>query len=191
MFLIKKQKMYKSIFRLFFLFFIFISKEFLVLNEEVLVLISFSIFLFLIINYAKASINDSLNLKLEEINNEFDFYKNLQKQTIYYLINFYKKQILLAQNVKKILVFNLEQLYFIEIYSSNLWVNGVKLNFEDKLKKLVNYELQKNIYVQNFYLSNLRFFFNEKYILLKKFANFNSKVQKLIVLKSLNKFKNL
>lgn len=182
---------YNLIFQLILLVFIFISKEFIVFNEEVLVLVSFFIFIFLIINYAKSSINESLNSKLEEIKNEFDFYKNLQKQTVSYLINYHKKQTLLVGNIKKILLFSKEELNFIENCYSILWRNKVKLNFEDKLKKLVNCESQKNIFIQSFYLSNLNNFFITKYNILLKFAVFNKKVRKNIILKSLENFKNL
>ena len=88
---------YNLIFQLILLFLIFISKEFIVFNEEILVLLAFFIFIFLVINYAKSAINESLNEKLEHIKNEFNFYKNLQKQTISYLIGYHKKQILPRQ----------------------------------------------------------------------------------------------
>lgn len=182
---------YNLIFQLVLLVFIFISKEFIVFNEEVLVLVAFFIFIFLIINYAKASINESLKSKLEEIRNEFDFYKNLQKQTVSYLINYHKKQTLLVENIKKILVFSKEELKFIESCYTILWRNKVKLNFEEKLKKLVNCESQKNAFIQAFYLSNLNDFFITRYQLLLKFAVFNKKIRKNIILKSLSNFKNL
>jgi hypothetical protein len=182
---------YNLIFRLFLLVFVFVSKEFIVFNEEILVLLAFSLFIFLIINYAKDSINESLNSKLKEIQNEFEFYKNLQKQTVSYLINYHKKQTLLVKNVKKILIFSKSELKFIENCFSIFWHNKVKSNFEDKLKKLVNCESQKNMFMQDFYLSNLNNFFLTKYELLLKFVTFNRKIRKNIILKSLSNFKNL
>lgn len=182
---------YNLIFQISLLVFVFISKEFIVFNEEVLVLLAFFTFIFLVINYAKESINESLNSKLEEIKNEFDFYKNLQKQTVSYLINYHKKQTLLVDNVKKILIFSKTELQFIENCFSVLWKNKVKANFEDKLRKLANCESQKNSFIQDFYLSNLHSFFVSKYELLSKLANSNNKIRKNIILKSLNDFKNL
>lgn len=182
---------YNLIFQSLLLIFVFISKEFIVFNEEVLVLLSFFIFIFLVINYGKESINESLNSKLEEIKNEFDFYKNLRKQTISYLVNYHKKQISLVDNVRKILEFNKMELKVIESCFSVLWDNKIKVNFEDKLKKVLNCESQKNVFIQNFYLSNLNDFFASKYSLLLKFAIFNKGVRKSIILKSFEQFKNL
>ena len=182
---------YNLIFQLTLLVLVFISKEFIVFNEEILVLVAFFIFISLIINFAKSSINDSLNSKLEEIKNEFDFYKNLQKQTISYLINFHKKQALLAKNVQKILSFSIEQLKFVESCFDIFWYNRIKINFEDKLKKLINCESQKNTFIQNFYLINLSYFFNEKYNFLSKSNQISKKIRKTIVLKSLDRLKSL
>jgi hypothetical protein len=164
---------------------VFISKELVVFNEEVLVLLSFFIFIFLIINYAKSSINESLNSKLEEIKNEFDFYKNLQKQTVSYLINYHKKQTLLVENVKRILAFSLVELKFTENCFSISWCNKVRSNFEDKSKKLINCESQKNLFIQNFYLLDLTKFLSTKYKLLVQFEKFHIKVRTNIVLASL------
>ena len=182
---------YNLIFQLILLFLIFISKEFIVFNEEILVLLAFFIFIFLVINYAKSSINESLNDKLEQIKNEFDFYKNLQKQTISYLIGYHKKQTLLVDNIKKILFFSKEELKYIEKSYVFFWSNKLRTNFEDMLKKIVSCEFQKNIFIQNFYVLNLSKFFIFKYEILVKFVIFNKKVRKNIVLKSLNFFKNL
>nr|NP_066455.1 hypothetical protein RhsaoMp02 [Rhodomonas salina]AAG17726.1 unknown [Rhodomonas salina] len=182
---------YSLIFQFSLLIFVFISKEFIVFNEEVLVLLSFFIFIFLVINYGKDSINESLNSKLEEIKNEFDFYKNLQKQTISYLINYHKKQVLLVNNVKKILEFSKLELKIVENYFNILGRNKTKLNFEDKLKKIVNCESQKNVFIQDFYLSNLNNFFITKYGTLLKFEIFNKSIRRNIILRSLDNFKNL
>ena len=182
---------YNLIFQLTLFFLVFISKEFIVFNEEILVLLAFFIFIFLIINYGKSAINESLNEKLEQIKNEFNFYKSLQKQTISYLINYHKKQTFLVENIKKILFFSKQELKFLEKTYTFFWDNKLKLIFEDKLKKISSCEFQKNIFIQNFYVLNLNKFFISKYQILKKFAIFDKKIKKNIVLKSLNFFKNL
>ena len=55
-----------------------LSKEFLVFNEEVLVLLAFSIFIYLLVNYAGEMIASELDSRKIKIKEEFDLYKNLQ-----------------------------------------------------------------------------------------------------------------
>ena len=55
-----------------------LSKEFLVFNEEVLVLLAFSIFIYLLVNYAGEMISSELDARKIKIKEEFDLYKNLQ-----------------------------------------------------------------------------------------------------------------
>ena len=55
-----------------------LSKEFLVFNEEVLVLLAFAIFIYLLVNYGGEMIASELDARKEKIKEEFDLYKNLQ-----------------------------------------------------------------------------------------------------------------
>jgi len=59
------------------------SKEFLVFNEEVLVLLAFVIFIYLIVTYGGEVIGGELDLRKEKIKEEFDLYKNLQEKNFY------------------------------------------------------------------------------------------------------------
>ena len=63
-----------------------LSKEFLVFNEEVLVLLAFSIFIYLLVNYAGEMIASELDSRKIKIKEEFDLYKNLQEKTFTLLI---------------------------------------------------------------------------------------------------------
>jgi len=67
------------------------SKEFLVFNEEVLVLLAFVIFIYLIVTYGGEVIGGELDLRKEKIKEEFDLYKNLQEKTFTHLISYHKK----------------------------------------------------------------------------------------------------
>nr|YP_009476679.1 ATP synthase F0 subunit 4 [Storeatula sp. CCMP1868]AVM81172.1 ATP synthase F0 subunit 4 [Storeatula sp. CCMP1868] len=188
---------YNLVFKFALIFFILISKEFIVFNEEVLVLLAFLVFIFLVIKFVKNSINDSLNEKLEIIRKEFEFYKNLQKQTISYLINYHLKQISLVKNMKTILNLGNMELNYTKDYFSLFWFNKVKVNFEEKTKKLTSFEFQKNLFIQSFYVSNLVNALIIEYSLLNQFittVKLNShtkKLKKSIITKSLNVFNNL
>ena len=180
---------YKLIFTSFLFFFVFVSKEFLVFNEEILVLFAFFLFIFLVINFCKVLINDSLNFKIEVIKGEFDFYKNLQKQTVLYLINYYKKQILLSKSLTKILSLAKNEIEIIHLCFKKLWRNKIKINFEEKLKKLISCESQKNLFIQSFYSTSLFDFFVEKYVVFSEFSLFERQLKKKIISESLLFFK--
>ena len=51
-----------------------LSKEFLVFNEEVLVLLAFSIFIYLLVNYACEMISSELYARKIKIKEDFDLY---------------------------------------------------------------------------------------------------------------------
>ena len=180
---------YKLIFAFFLFFFVFVLKEFLVFNEEILVLLSFFLFIFLVINFCKVLINDSLNSKIEVIKGEFDFYKNLQKQTVLYLINYYKKQNLLSKSLTKILSLAKNEIEIIHLCFKKLWHNKIKLNFEEKLKKLISCEFQKNLFIQSFYSTCLFDFFVKKYVVFSESSLFEQQLKKKIISESLLFFK--
>jgi len=60
-----------------------LSKEFLVFNEEVLVLLAFAIFIYLLVNYGGEMIAAELDSRKDKIKEEFDLYKNLQEKNFY------------------------------------------------------------------------------------------------------------
>lgn len=139
------------------------SKEFLVFNEEVLVLLSFAIFIFLLINYGGEMIASELDSRKQKIKEEFDLYKNLQEKTFIHLIAYHKKQKLLSFEIKEIFEISKSEIFNIEKYYENSLQNHLVFNFEERLKRVVtnenktNLALQKEIflelksYLMNFY----------------------------------------
>jgi hypothetical protein len=144
------------------LIFISISKEFLVLNEEILVLLSYFIFIFLTIHFCKSLINDFLNSKINSIKNEFYFYIDLQKKTVFHLISYYKKRMFLSGSLIKILLFAKNEIKILFVYFKNFWFNLIKISFEEKIKKLIIFNVEKYLSVQVFFLVNLIVFFSRK-----------------------------
>jgi hypothetical protein len=78
------------------------AKEILVFNEEILIVIAFSIFLYLVSQYASTAIVDELDEKAKMIQNKFDIYKNIEEKTILHLLNYHKKRELLSEKIKTI-----------------------------------------------------------------------------------------
>ena len=93
-----------------------LSKEFLVFNEEVLVLLAFAIFVYLLVNYGGEMIAAELDSRKEKIKEEFDLYKNLQEKTFTHLINYHKKQKLLSSEIKEIFEISKSEIANIERY---------------------------------------------------------------------------
>jgi hypothetical protein len=89
--------------KIIFLIVILFSKDFLIFNEEILIVLAFSIFIYLILNNASFIICSELNQKSKTIRNKFDVYKNIQEKTILFLLNYYKKREILSEKIKKIL----------------------------------------------------------------------------------------
>jgi len=80
---------------------VLISKEFLIFNEEILVLLAFGVFIYFIVIVMGQFINEELALRGNKIKVNFDFYKNLQIKSLSYLLNFYNKQRSLSLELKK------------------------------------------------------------------------------------------
>jgi hypothetical protein len=89
-------------FKIFLLILIIFSKEFLIFNEEILIVLSFLIFIYLVLNNAAYLICEELDLKSKTIQNKFDVYKNIQEKTILFLSNYYKKRKALSEKIKNI-----------------------------------------------------------------------------------------
>tara|TARA_B110000305_G_C19361470_1_gene599690 strand:+ start:555 stop:1103 length:549 start_codon:yes stop_codon:yes gene_type:complete len=130
-----------------------LSKEFLVFNEEVLVLLAFGIFIYLMVNYGGEMIAGELDSRKEKIKEEFDLYKNLQEKTFTHLISYHKKQQSLSTEIKEVFDISKSEINNIEKYYENLFQNFLVLNFEERLKRVsinenkTNSALQKEIFV--------------------------------------------
>lgn len=130
-----------------------LSKEFLVFNEEVLVLLAFGIFIYLMVNYGGEMIAGELDSRKEKIKEEFDLYKNLQEKTFTHLISYHKKQQSLSTEIKEVFDISKSEINNIEKYYENLFQNFLVSNFEERLKRVsinenkTNSALQKEIFV--------------------------------------------
>lgn len=142
---------------------VFISKEFLVFNEEILVLISFFVFIFLNIKFVKNTLNSIIDEKTSEIRSEFELYKVLQKKTISYVINYHVKQVNLIKKLDSISLFSKDEIFQVDSYFSLSFKNRMVFNFENKLKKMISLEFQKILFVQSYFLSLIDNFFLKKY----------------------------
>ena len=56
------------------------SKEILVFNEEVLIVLAFSIFIYLVLNGASSMIAEELDEKAQSIQNKFNVYNDIQEK---------------------------------------------------------------------------------------------------------------
>lgn len=129
------------------------SKEFLVFNEEVLVLFAFGIFICLLVSYGGDMIGEELDSRKEKIEEEFDLYKNLQEKTFTHLVSYHEKQKLLSLEMKEMLDVSRSEILNTEIHYQNSLENFLSLNFEERLKRVsvnqnkTNGVLQKEIFV--------------------------------------------
>lgn len=130
-----------------------LSKEFLVFNEEVLVLFAFGIFICLFVGYGGGMVGEELDFRKEKIQEEFDLYKNLQEKTFAHLVSYHEKQKLLSFQVKEMLDVSRSEILNTEIHYQNSLENFLSLNFEERLKRVsvnqnkTNGVLQKEIFV--------------------------------------------
>jgi F0F1-type ATP synthase membrane subunit b/b' len=140
-----------------------LSKEFLVFNEEVLVLLAFAIFIYLLVNYGGEMIAAELDSRKNKIKEEFDLYKNLQEKTFTHLISYHKKQKLLSSEIKEIFETSKSEIANIEKYYENLLQNSLILNFEERLKRVSNNENKTNSALQKEIFSDLKSYLMESY----------------------------
>jgi hypothetical protein len=116
---------------------IFLSKEILVFNEEILVLFSFLVFSFLFYYFIGSIFIVELDLRFNKIKNEFCFYQELHKKTLNYIISYYNKQKLLCEKLKLILLIVNKSIDFALCNSETLHLKLMMFNVNDKLKRLI------------------------------------------------------
>jgi hypothetical protein len=140
---------------LFLFFSICFSKEVLVFNEELLIVFSFLVFIFLVYNLLSKQISLELDFRADKIKQEFNFYTKAQKETLKYLIQYYSKQKELALDIEKLFFILRKDTYLIIELYSHLIFKLLSFIIEDKLKKILSIELKFNILVQNYIISLL------------------------------------
>jgi F0F1-type ATP synthase membrane subunit b/b' len=140
-----------------------LSKEFLVFNEEVLVLLAFSIFIYLLVNYAGEMISSELDARKIKIKEEFDLYKNLQEKTFTHLISYHQKQKLLSSEIKEVFEISKAEITNIEKFYENSLQNHLVSNFEDRLKRVSGNENKTNVVLQKEIFTDLRAYLMDSY----------------------------
>jgi len=130
-------------------FSICLSKEVLVFNEELLIVFSFFVFLFLIYNLTSNQIDLELDCRAGKVREEFDFYVQLQKQTFKYLIQYYNKQKSLSTDIEKAFVFLKEDIFLIISTHSNIMLKFLSFSIEDKLKKILSLKLKSYGFIRD------------------------------------------
>ena len=140
-----------------------LSKEFLVFNEEVLVLLAFAIFVYLLVNYGGEMIAAELDARKEKIKEEFDLYKNLQEKTFTHLISYHQKQKLLSSEIKEVFEISKSEIANIEKYYEKSLENFIASNFEEKLKRIASNETKNNSALQKEIFTDLRAYLMDSY----------------------------
>ena len=149
------------------LFLVALSKEILVFNEEILVLFSFGIFIFLVYNFGSTLISSELDSRAIKIQEEINYYKNMQEKTLNHLISYHEKQKLLSDEIKSILSITIKDINLILSTFSLLFVRSFNNIIEEKLKKIIATESKFNSLLQVKISNELHTFLISKYSLTK------------------------
>ena len=123
--------------KIFTIFTIICSKEILIFNEETLIVIAFSMFLYLVSQYASTLIIAELEEKAKIIQNKFDIYKSIEEKTIIHLLNYHNKRELLSEKIK--IISKIKKLRMIIVYQyhkTNL-NKQILLQIEDTLNRIL------------------------------------------------------
>lgn len=132
---------------IFLVLFVF-SKEVIVFNEEILVLFTSFIFIYLTYNLASDSISAQIDERAAKIQQEFSQYKEIQQNTINHLISYHKKQRLLLKNIEEIFAVTKDNIQTVLSSYSKLFIKNFYLLVEDKLKKVLINELKYSSLLQ-------------------------------------------
>jgi hypothetical protein len=143
--------MFDKIFKILLLFVIVCSKEFLVFNEEILILFAFSLFIYLISTRAGNLIAQDLDANISEIKNKFLTYKNLKEKSILYNITYVQRQNVLSLKIQNLL--KLKNLYIHKLLVTyNINIKKYILNFvEDSLSRFALNERTKKMALHEAY----------------------------------------
>jgi Mitochondrial ATP synthase B chain precursor (ATP-synt_B) len=120
---------------------IVVSKEVLVFNEEILVLFSFVVFSFLFFRYFTSVFSSDLYLRSNKIKEEFCFYEETRKKTIVHVLSYHNKLKMLSDKAKLVLLNTNKNICFVLVCTSLLHAKLLVVEIDDKLKRLISYEL--------------------------------------------------
>jgi len=121
-----------------------LSKELLVLNEEILIVLAFSIFIYLVSTNAGSLITEELDNKSKSIQNKFEIYKNIQQKTLLYLFEFHTKQELLSEKTKYIVAIKKLRVNIITNYCKAALKKRPLIHLEDLLNRVIVTEYTDN-----------------------------------------------
>lgn len=131
------------------------AKEVLVFNEEILIVIAFSIFIYFVSNYAGSMIVDDLDDKAKIIQNKFDVYKNIEEKTIIHLLNYHKKREILSEKIKIIAKIKKLRMSIIRQYYKTNLNKQTFLQIEDTLNRFILNEYTNNSVFQEKFVLKL------------------------------------
>jgi F0F1-type ATP synthase membrane subunit b/b' len=121
------------------------SKEFIVYNEETIVLLCFVIFMALAVKYLKNTAIESLEARSNSIEKEFNDFYRVREEVIESLISAYKKQTNVTTDLKALHVLSKQQIQSIFANHKMTLQNRLSLEMDAKLDRI----FQKNIKVTN------------------------------------------
>jgi hypothetical protein len=136
---------------------IFFIKSLLVMNEEILVLFSWIVFVSLIYTYTSSLINNTFEEGREK------FYKNMilsfdfQEKALEILINYYKVQLLTISQIKKLFIFSKSEINRILIKRQASFKFIIASLIENKLSSLADKETAKRLQLRDNFKSKLSF----------------------------------
>ena len=124
------------------------SREILVYNEELLVAISFFVF----VGFAYVNLSDvfaaSLDDRAKQIQKEFDYYFALNEEVLELLISYHGKRKSLAKELKNISTFSQQEIRNILNKYQHALENNISLQLEQKLKTIYMKEQSINQFIQ-------------------------------------------
>lgn len=145
--------MFNKFFKIFLLFVIVCSKEILVFNEEILIVLAFTLFIYLVSTKAGTLIANDLDNNITDIKNKFLTYKNLREKSILQAINYVQRQNLLSAKIQNLV--KVKNLYIKKLLTShNIYIKKYIFEYiEDILHRFALNERTKKIAFHKAYIS--------------------------------------
>lgn len=147
--------MFNNPFKILLIICIVCSKEILVFNEEILIVLAFSVFIYLVSSSASTMIADELNEKSKTIKAKFEIYKDIQEKTIIHLLNYHHKREILSDKIKTISQIRQLRLSNIDKYCKASLNKQTFIHLEDTLNRFVLNEYATNAAFQEAFVLKL------------------------------------
>lgn len=134
---------------------IIVAKESIILNEESLLILSCLSFIYFVIKYAGGLISESLNIRAQEINQEFSQIFMIKKDALNLILKGYTE------------LFNLKQIFsnlFISLCYLELSLTKYKAIYLTLLSNNKYYYFNNYLYINNIYIASIFFLLFKTYI---------------------------